>query len=466
MDNLKVTSFDTAKLIPDPNNARLHDRRNIDAIKQSIQRFGIRKPIVAHEASKIVYAGNGVLVAALELGIPEIPVAWIPADTPPEVAKAYSIYDNRTTDLSSFDPVKLDNLLAEIPDINLDELLWTPVELDELLNSVQADKEETFDVGAAVEAETTPVTKTGDVWLCGKHRVMAGDSTKVEDVEKLMNGEKADFLAFDPPYGIGLDKWDKAIDSSRFFHLSLEYLKNDTFVAFFSQMPTMFDWLKAIEKTKLTYKDHIVWIKRTPTGITQDLLRSHESLFIYCFGNSEYIETRGKYTDIKLPGILFDIVSIEAIDRYISSLHHKIETGLKDDRMSGGRHAKVYDYLQGIMTDRSPEYVNFTNVWSFLPEMRVSHDMTLNPETASPHPTMKPVLLMERLVCLCSKEKALLYDPFLGSGTTLIACKKTGRRCVGMEISPHYVDVCCQRFYDFTGIVPILESTNEPFKVI
>ncbi len=161
MDNLKVTYFETSKLIPDPENVRQHDRRNIEAIKQSIQRFGIRKPVVAHEDSSIVYAGNGVLIAALELEIESIPVAWIPTGTPVEVAKAYSIYDNRTTELSSFDPELLNSLIDEFDDFDLDEFLWTPIELNELLQQSDFEEPIEYDETIADDVEMVECPECG-----------------------------------------------------------------------------------------------------------------------------------------------------------------------------------------------------------------------------------------------------------------------------------------------------------------
>jgi ParB-like chromosome segregation protein Spo0J len=133
MNKLKVTLFQTNKLIPDPDNAREHSERNIEAIKRSIQRFGIRKPIVAKEDTKVVYAGNATLEAALQLGIEEIPVAWIPAGTSETVCRAYAIADNRTAELADWDTERLDAVISELEGIELADIGFNEAELSALL---------------------------------------------------------------------------------------------------------------------------------------------------------------------------------------------------------------------------------------------------------------------------------------------------------------------------------------------
>ena len=119
-DKLKTSHFPTSELIPDAHNLRLHPARNHDALLASIKAFGIRKPIVAHAESKVVYAGNETLACAVELGIAEIPVAWIPKDVPEIECRAYAVADNRTTDLSAFNPNALGDFLVELPELGID----------------------------------------------------------------------------------------------------------------------------------------------------------------------------------------------------------------------------------------------------------------------------------------------------------------------------------------------------------
>jgi hypothetical protein len=138
-EKLKITYHDINELNLDESNTRQHDRRNINAIKKSIQEFGIRKPIVVDEDTKTIWAGNGVYIAANELEIKELPVAWIPAGIPKEIKQQFGIFDNRTNELSGFDIEKLDELLSGFTDFDIDNLLWSAEELDELLCKVEQD---------------------------------------------------------------------------------------------------------------------------------------------------------------------------------------------------------------------------------------------------------------------------------------------------------------------------------------
>jgi len=130
--NLEVTLFDVDKLIPDPDNVRLHDDRNKDALIRSIKRFGIRKPIVAHKTTNIVYAGNLTLEVAIELDIKQIPVAWIPETIPESVCKAYAIADNKTSELGGWDTKQLEKVIADLKVLPDFEPTDTGFSLDEL----------------------------------------------------------------------------------------------------------------------------------------------------------------------------------------------------------------------------------------------------------------------------------------------------------------------------------------------
>lgn len=285
--------------------------------------------------------------------------------------------------------------------------------------------------------------KRGDIFLLGKHRLMCGNSSNGAEVAMLLQEETPDLIFADPPYGIGIDAWDKPIeDVSLFIELVTRHLKPGGFFAFTHQMPHMIDWLYTLKHSALKYKDHIAWVKRTVNAICLPLLRSHESLFIYAKGKADYYQTKGLYEDVKVPGILFDVVSIEAIDRHIKDLVCKIK-GTSSPRNVSNKNFKSYHYMSAP-TDRSPEEANFTNVWSFLPENQGKRGGVF-------HATSKPILLMNRLLELCTPENALVYDAFLGSGTTLMSAESTNRTCYGMELSPQYCSDIIQRWQEATG---------------
>lgn len=295
--------------------------------------------------------------------------------------------------------------------------------------------------------ETQSVTvQRGDVWQLGTHRLLCGDSTNREDVARLLQGETASLIFADPPYGIGIDAWDTALpDVQGFIDLCISHLAQGGFFTLTHQMPYMVEWLHVLQGSKLRYKDHIEWIKRMATTPGAALLRSHESLFIYGYGKAHYHITKGRYSDVKVPGVFFDMVSIEGIQVYINDLRLKLNGDAH--RMMKHRPTDYRGYNGTPSTsDRSPEYVNFTNVRSFLPETHHRRARKLDA-----HATGKPVLLVQRLLELCTPDDALIYDPFLGSGTTLISAEESSRRVYGMEMSPVYCSAIIERWQALTG---------------
>lgn len=289
----------------------------------------------------------------------------------------------------------------------------------------------------------------GDIWQLGRHRLLCGDSTNAQDVERLLQGEQYDLCFADPPYGIGFDKWDVPLANIQEFVMwCIASLSSQGFFALTHQLPRCLEWLNVLECSALQFKDHVVWVKRANSIVATPLFRTHESLFIYGFKNGKYVETKGLYADVKTPGILCDVVSIEAISRHISDLQLKIKRGYGSlTPITDDRHAS-FDGKFNMRGDSSPEYTNFTNVWSFLPEHRKKRNG--RPDN---HPTAKPVLLVERLLALCSSFESNIYDPFAGSGVTFIAAENMpGERCVyGCEISPTYCETIIHRWQDTTA---------------
>jgi len=258
----------------------------------------------------------------------------------------------------------------------------------------------------------------------------------------LLPNESVDAVLFDPPYGMGIDKWDQPIEILPFLNEVERVLKPKGFCAFTTQMPMMIDWLVALRATGLRYKDHIAWIKRKTTTSMLEINRSHEELFIYTKGVSKYHQTKGKYTDVKLPGLLVDAATIASVATYIENLHVTIRRGepptmkRRGDESQHKSHAG-HSWMKEVM--RSPEYVNFTNVWSFLPENLA----TLG--GGHQHATMKPVKMWTRLIELTTPIGAVVFDPFVGSGTTALAARNCKRRYICGDQSPEYVAMARDR---------------------
>ena len=465
-------------------NPKQHD---IGEIVESIRRYGFQDPPKVDaslgESGALVY-GNGRTHALLmmqrggekpprgiltdDAGQWYVPVKFGLDLASAQMAQAFAIDHNNLTLGDAFevwDAAKIwdeDAYTAMLQDLAVDDVFAVTVDgddLDALLREFREEDEPPEDPGAqvdkAAELQEKWQVQTGDVWEIpskatpGKcHRLMCGDSTKAGDVDRLMGGERADAVITDPPYGIGIDDWDSPLDIDVFLSVVFGTIAKDAFFAFTIQMPPMVDWLIALTKTKLIYKDHIVWLKRKTTTAAQTLNHAHESLFVYRLGNPEYSEALGYYADVKIPLLDVGGLTYDAIDRYIKDLQHALKIGKKSLIDAGNNHHSSHAHLTGGRSDRSPELCGFTNVWSFLPENMSKLDGDLF------HATMKPVKLLDRLVALLAHVTGLIYDPFLGSGTTAVAAERTDRICYGMEIEPKYCAVALERLAGL-GLEPV-----------
>ena len=220
MTNLRLESVLISSLSLDSTNARRHDSKNLASIEGSLSLFGQRKPIVVTGAN-VVVAGNGTLEAAKSLGWSEIDVVRIPADWSAEQVKAYALADNRTAELAEWDAKVLADQLVE-----LDAVGWDVSEFGFEPMNPAGDLDD--DEPLSFDEAKTPITKLGDIWQLGNHRLLCGDSTDVKTIDKLMNQSKADLVFTDPPYGMDLDtdytkmgsggkKYDAVISDNKLF---------------------------------------------------------------------------------------------------------------------------------------------------------------------------------------------------------------------------------------------------------
>ena len=394
-DPARIERVAISSLVPDPANVRKHGAKNLDAIKGSLARFGQQKPIVV-SAAGVVVAGNGTLAAAVALGWTEIDVVRSPLVG--SEATAYAIADNRTAELAEWDDDALAQTLAAlaIDDAALAEA--TGFDANEIDNLTRGE----IDEDEAPEPPVDAVTKTGDVWLLGEHRVMCGDSTSVDDVTRLMRGETAQLMFTDPPYGVGytggvqFDGKGGAVTDNRealasdndagiyakFLPVALPFLDGACYV-WFVDIKTL-DVFTALKQNAVDVRCVIVWNKTNAT---------------YAAMNSQYKH------------------------RY-EPLVYGIPKGASVRWCGATTEATVWDHdRDGINTF---------------------------------HPTQKPVCLAAR--ALGNHNVSLVFDPFLGSGSTLIAAEQLGRKCYGMEISPQYCDVIVKRWETLTGKTATLEA--------
>ena len=388
-----VEHWPLQRLIPYARNARTHDESQVSQIAGSIAEFGFVNPILVGD-DKVIIAGHGRLMAAQQLGLDQVPVIVLRHLTDAQ-RRALIIADNKIAERAGWNEDLLKLELGELQDIgfDLDIIGFSDEEIDELLGLNHAVSGET-DEDSIPEIEDEPVSRTGDLWQLGEHRLLCGDATCREDVSTLMAGELADMAFTDPPYNVdyGNNAKDKLRGKNRrimndnlgddfyqFLKDSLTNLLSMTKGACYVAMSSSeLDTLqKAFRDAGGKWSTFIVWAKNTFTLGRADYQRQYEPiLYGWRQGNDHYW------------------------------------CGARD---------------QG-------------DVWFF--NKPVKNDL---------HPTMKPVELVERAIRNSSKSRDIVLDLFGGSGSTLIACEKTGRGARLMELDPKYVDVIIRRWQDYTG---------------
>ncbi len=249
----------------------------------------------------------------------------------------------------------------------------------------------------------------------------------------------------DPPYGILPTAWDKKPD---FTVLMPEVVRiaSDFFVSF-AMMPLLVEIHASTGGLPMKLVEHVVWIKRnaTPGGTAERLKRGHESIVMYSIGKKvkQFHITRGPFQDVKIPGIGLDVFTLEGLQRHYYDLELIARRGYGSVRKGDSKTSKEHiRYARGKACANSGADANFTNVWSFLPPGSASRQ-------GSPlHGTQKPIEIMKRLVEMCTPPGGTVFDPFMGSGTTGVACMQTGRNFIGCEIDVNYFAIAQRRIED------------------
>lgn len=420
---MKVKEWPIKNIIPYEKNPRKNDAA-VKKVMVSLEEYGWQQPIVV-DGDGIIIVGHTRLKAAKKLKYKVCPVL-VADDLTPAQTKAYRIMDNKSGEMSEWD---MDLLQAEIEDlIGLDfdvELTgFDPAEFD-----IEEEKTGLTDEDAVPEVPEEPVCKLGDLWLLGDHRVLCGDSTDRAQVELLMNGEKADMVLTDPPYNVNYtggtsDKLtieNDNMDDRKFYEFLLKAymnyfncLKNGGCIYVAHADTEGANFRRALTDSGLLLKQCLIWVKNSAPLSRQDYNWKHEPiLYGWKPGAAHYF--CGDFTKTT---VIQDDVDITKLNK-------------KD----------LLDYAVKLEEAIKYSILNFDRP-------------TKNVE----HPTMKPVLLLCELITNSSRQFELCTDFFLGSGSTLIACEKTNRKCYGMELDEHYTQVILQRWADFTGKDPIRED--------
>jgi len=396
---MKIQEVAVNKLIPYAKNSRTHSPEQVGQIAASIKEFGFRNPILVDGVG--IIAGHGRLLAAQKLGLDQVPTIDC-SDMTESQKKAYIIADNKLALNAGWDNAMLTIELQDLEDEGFDLTLtgFDDKELDALLNVIEGTDGLT-DEDAVPDTPLEPKTKLGDIYILGNHRLMCGDSTSIDAVEKLLQSQKADLLFTDPPYGVSYEGGHNK-------------KKRQGIIA---------DTLQGEDLTDLFYES-------LSTAITW--LKDGAALYVW-YASGKSIETYASLA--KLP------LKLRAVIQW-----YKIKSGLGAfmSQYIPNCEPCMYLHKEGC----SPSWYGPTNektVWELKKE-----------STNNFHPTQKPVELPERAITNSTKQGDSVLDLFGGSGSTLIACEKIGRLARVMELDPKYCDVIVKRWEDFTGKQAIL----------
>lgn len=394
---MKLETIKVTELVSDPNNARKHDDKNLEAIKGSLTQFGQRKPIVIG-AGNVVIAGNGTLAAAKSLGWDEIEVVRVPDDWSADQAKAFALADNRTAELATWDEQILAAQVLELAEAGFEvaEFGFEAIEPDLIEPEVQEDE--------TPEPPAEPISKLGDIYQLGKHRVMCGSSTDHKTVSALMDGNKADMVFTDPPYNTGMSAKSNAGST----------------------------WLNHMFDDDYTDQEWFEFMK--DFTLTLDQFTKQNSALYVCFAWKRNHELVPYLTD------KFKLSNIIIWDKVVHGLGSDYQYTYEIINVCKKGKPEI-DSHQG--TDRE-----YQDVW------RIQRIMGRNDD----HATAKPLELCARAIRHASKSGEIVLDIFGGSGSTLIAAEQTGRACYMMELDPKYVDVIVKRWENLTGLKAELVS--------
>lgn len=390
---------DIHKIVKHPKNPNKHTKDQIERLSRIIDFQGQRSPVVVSKLSGFVVVGHGRLEAMKKLGWEKVAVDYQEFDNEAQ-EYAHMTADNAIAEWAQLDLSQINLDFLDLgPDLDLDMLGLKDFVIEPL------DKLEGLTDEDEVPEVVHPITRRGDIWILGNHRLMCGDSTMIDDVERLMNGEKADMVFTDPPYKIetkGGTKSDLS-QSLRKQGEAIEFIANFDPKDFLQVLPIVFNknMNAYVFCNKELLPDYLLWARDTGYSFNVLIWKKPNAIPI---------------GDSHRPDIEYLI------------LFRKNATwnnGLKD--------------------------VNYSRCLEFGREKGL-------------HPTMKPVELIENEIKISSKEGLVVVDFFNGSGSTLIACEKTNRKYKGIELEPKYCDITIKRWEQYTGKKAILELTKQTYE--
>ena len=421
--DIQVERWPIDRLVFYARNPRKNDAV-VDRMCGSIREFGFKIPVLARSDGEVV-DGHLRLKAAQKLRITEVPVILCDEWSAAQV-KAFRLIVNRSVTWASWDDELLALELQELNEADFDLSLtgFDPKEIDDLLLDPGDDDQ----ANAAPPLPENPVSRLGDLWLCGPHRVLCGDATSAEDVATLLDERKPALMVTDPPYGIELDsEWRDRAGLNGCGPAEASYMKKRT---------------EGHTETTISGDTRADWSE------AYELVPSLEAAYVW---------HASKFTREVLDGLL-----------RIGFFHHQQIIWNK------GRDSPHQDYCTGsahepcwfVRKKNAPWYGKAGENSTIWDSASPKFIMGGSDEEKFDHPTQKPIELMRRPILNHTKPGELVYDPFLGIGTTLVAAEQTERACYGMEFDPKYVDVIVQRYQTLSGKKATLDGDGRTFEML
>ena len=431
---MNIQNIKTQDIKPYTKNPRKNDEA-IRVVKRSIKEFGFQQPLVIDKDKEII-VGHTRYEAAKKLGFDELPCV-VAEKLSEEQIKAYRIMDNKSSEFSGWNTDLLTKEIIELIEVDYDLAFtgFTQKELKEM--DVVFDLEDLGEQGHTdeddiPEVQQKTVSQYGDVWILGEHRLVCGDATSKEDVEKLMDGKRADLIFTDPPYNVAVEQMAGTIIN--------DDMDSEDFAEFLA-----FSFKNMYEYLRLGGVFYVCHSELERATFTNELLNAGFKVSQTLIWNKNHaVISRQDY----------------------NWKHEPILYGWKE----GAGHYYCEDFTETTVIDNLKRFERMTKE-ELLEEMEIFlHNFKTTvidfdkPSRSELHPTMKPINLVQRLIQNSSKQDWIVLDLFGGAGSTLIASAKTKRKCYMMELDEKFVDVIIRRWQEYTGLQAIHEKTGNAFK--
>lgn len=424
---LTIRHFPVDSLRLDPLNPRAHTDKQVQQIANSILSFGFNVPILIDQDRNII-AGHGRLLASKLLGITEVPTISL-GHLSPHQAKAFMIADNRLTENSAWNEVLLGEQLKALSDVELDFNLeatgFEMAEIDLLIEGLTPAPTAQDPADAVPEDTGLRVSKLGDLWNLGEHRLLCGDALDPISYARLMGDQLASIVFTDPPFNVPIDGHASGLGKKQHgnFLMACGEMSRPEFTDFLRKS------CRCLVRSSRDGAIHFVCMDWRHVGELMDA------------GREVYDELKNIAVWVKDNGGMGSLYRSQ----------HEFVLVFKHGKGS---------HRNNVQLGQFGRYR--TNVWQY-PGANSFSRKTTEGNLLELHPTVKPVALVADALLDCSARGDIVLDPFLGSGTTLIAAERTGRICYGMELDSQYVDIAVQRWQAFTGLGAKHETSGRTF---